>query len=457
VSVTTPGGTSTNTANDDYTYADVPTIISVVPSAGPVAGGNTVLINGADFTGTTGVTFGGLAATNVSVVNDGQLSAAAPAHAAGTVDVVVTAPGGNTANTANDDYRYAPVPTVDSLVPTGGNVAGGNTVFINGTGLTGATAVMFGSSPATNINLVDDLQISATAPAGTGTVNVSVTTPSGTNANTANDDYTYFPTPTVTGLSPDQGPEAGGNSVTITGTGFTGTTGVQFAAAAATNVVVVNDTTITADAPAHVADSVGVRVTTPGGTSASNPPGSRYTYMPPTVTGVSPNEGPEAGGTSVTITGVAFTGTSSTGVQFAAAAATNVVVVNDTTITADAPAHVAGTFNVQVTTPSGTSVINPPVTRYTYVPAPTVTAVSPNAGLTSGDTPVTLTGTNFTAGSMTATVMVGANPCSSVVVVDATTITCTTPAGTAGTVNVTVTTNGGPSADNGTDDDYTYL
>src|SRR6266511_5884992 len=58
-----------------------------------------------------------------------------------------------------------------------------------------------------------------------------------------------LPTPTVTGLNPAGGPEAGGNNVTITGTGFTGATSVVFGSSGATNVVVMNDTTITVDAP----------------------------------------------------------------------------------------------------------------------------------------------------------------------------------------------------------------
>ena len=83
--------------------------------------------------------------------------------------------------------------------------------------------------------------------------------------------------PTVTGLSPSSGPAAGGTSVTITGIGFTGATAVNFGTTAATDVVVVNDTTITADSPAGsgVAD---VTVATPVGTSA-NLDADQFTYI----------------------------------------------------------------------------------------------------------------------------------------------------------------------------------
>jgi hypothetical protein len=74
-------------------------------------------------------------------------------------------------------------------------------------------------------------------------------------------------------------------------------------------------------------------------------------------------------------------------------------------------------------------------------PALTLTGVAPDAGSAMGGTAITLTGTNFLAG---ATVSVGGNPATALVVVGATTITCTTPPGTPGTtVGVSVTTAAG--------------
>ena len=110
-----------------------------------------------------------------------------------------------------------------------------------------------------------------------------MTTPAGTSptAGTGND-YTYdavVPAPTVTALNPTHGAAAGGNTVTITGTDFTGATAVQFGANAATGVTVVNATTITATAPAGTAGTtVDVTVTTPAGTSPTAGTGNDYTY-----------------------------------------------------------------------------------------------------------------------------------------------------------------------------------
>ena len=106
-------------------------------------------------------------------------------------------------------------------------------------------------------------------------------------------------------VSPNNGSTAGGTAVTITGTNFAAGATVTFGAAAATNVVVVNSTTITATTPAGSAGAVTVTVTNPSGQSGSLASG--FTYVaPPTVSSVSPNNGPAAGGTAVTITGTNF-------------------------------------------------------------------------------------------------------------------------------------------------------
>lgn len=63
---------------------------AVFPAEGVAAGGTEVTIEGQNLTGVTGVTFGGVAATSVDVVDDSTVTCVTPAHAAGAVDVVVT-------------------------------------------------------------------------------------------------------------------------------------------------------------------------------------------------------------------------------------------------------------------------------------------------------------------------------------------------------------------------------
>lgn len=81
-----------------------------------------------------------------------------------------------------------------------------------------------------------------------------------------------------------------------------------------------------------------------------------FTYLPPlpVVSSVTPSSGPTAGGTSVVIGGSGFTG--ATAVMFGSVAATSFSVSSASAINATSPAEAAGTVNVTVTTPAGTSV-----------------------------------------------------------------------------------------------------
>jgi IPT/TIG domain/Abnormal spindle-like microcephaly-assoc'd, ASPM-SPD-2-Hydin/Fibronectin type III domain len=255
------------------------------------------------------------------------------------------------------------------------------------------------------------------------------------------------PAPTVASVSPNSGTTAGGTAVTITGANFVTGATVTFGSAAATSVVVVSGTQITATTPAGSAGAVLVTVSNPGGQSGALAGG--FTYIaPPTVTSVSPNNGPVAGGTAVTITGTNFA-TGAT-VTLGGTVATNVVVASSTTITATTPAHVAGAVTATVTNSNGLS--GNLANGFTYVAPPTVTGVSPSSGTTAGGTAVTISGTNFATG---AGVTFGSAAATNVVVVSSTTITATTPAGSAGAVAVTVTNPGSLSGSLASG--YTYV
>ncbi len=83
--------------------------------------------------------------------------------------------------------------------------------------------------------------------------------------------------PTVTGLSPAQGPQAGGTWVTISGNGLGGTTAVHFGTTNAVDFVVVSATELRAETPPHAAGTVDVVVSGLAGSSQASP-ADRYTY-----------------------------------------------------------------------------------------------------------------------------------------------------------------------------------
>jgi IPT/TIG domain len=259
--------------------------------------------------------------------------------------------------------------------------------------------------------------------------------------------------PTVSAVSPGTGPVAGGTSVTITGTGFIGTTKVVFGSTSATSYAVVSDTEITTVSPAQAtAGTHGIYVVTPSGTSA-HVAADNFTYVgtPPTVTSISPTSGPPTGGTKVTITGTNLSG--ATKVVFGSVASTSFTVVSSTDIVAVSPAQAAGAHNVNVTTPGGGSAaVAGDVFTYA-APPPTVTSISPTSGPPAGGTKVTITGTNLSGATK---VVFGSVASTSFTVVSSTDIVAVSPAQAAGAHNVRVSTPGGGTSAAVAGDVFTY-
>jgi hypothetical protein len=443
VSVTTPGGTGT--LNNAYTYVAAPTITSFTPVVGPTSGGTVVTITGTNLTGTTSVTFGGASNGSPTNVNSSTVTALTPAHAAGGVAVAVTTPGGTV--TASQLYTYLGPPVVNptGINPHEGPTAGGTTVTITGSDLTGTTNVTFGTTPGTDITNISDNEITVVDPAhAAGSVNVNVTATGGTA--TAPQQFTYVAPASLSTIVPNSGPTSGGTSVTITGSGFTGATSATFDGTPATSFSVVNDTHITAVTPAGVAGNQPVVVNNLAG--PSNALAFDYIAAPVVgANGLNPAFGPTAGGTTVTISGSDLTGT--TAVTFGGLAGTSINNISDTSISVVDPAHGAGSVPVVVTAAGGSATA---AQQFTYVATPTISALNPNAGPVGGGTVVTITGTGFAGPT---TVAFGANQATGVTVVSATTITAIAPASTTGlsTVNVSVTDVGGTSGNL----PYTYV
>jgi len=170
-----------------------------------------------------------------------------------------------------------PAPTVTSILPAAGPIEGHTNITIKGTGFVGETTATVGGVAVTDIAVVNCTTITAkTAAHSVDIVSVLVTTPTGTNG--ANTLFTYAAVPTVSSLSPATGSTYGGTAITISGTNFTGATFVTIGGIAATDVIVVSSTTITAYTYAHAAGSASVLVTTAGGTNAAN---TLFTYETP--------------------------------------------------------------------------------------------------------------------------------------------------------------------------------
>ncbi|MHC4601155.1 MAG: IPT/TIG domain-containing protein, partial [Planctomycetota bacterium] len=397
-----------------------PTIVSVTPNTIPSSGPVLLTITGTNFLAGAIVLLDNVPASAVTVLSDTLITASVdPPAGTGQVALVVRNPDGQEASTT---VTYLGGPSVTSVSPYGGPLGGGTTVTITGTGFQTGAIVLIDSVPATGVTVASPTSITCTTPATASAVQllaeILVQNPDSLTGNllaagaaVAEDrGFLYSPAPTVTSINPVNGPQAGSTSVTITGTGFHRTIAnggeadadatVTIGGAAATNVTVVNDTSITCDTPPHAAGDVDVVVTNPDAQAGTGVNLFHYNEFPD-ITSVTPNSVGLAGGTTVTIAGPAgatyFQNGATVTINGNPCTNYNYAGVPDS-LDCDVPANPQGTYDVILTNPDSQSDLWGPTSTepgVTYQPGPTVTAVVPNNGDIAGGYAVQVQGTGF--------------------------------------------------------------
>ena len=447
------GESSAVNVNSWFTYVDdngssqpLPTVTSVHTYAGPDTGGNTVDIYGAGFTGATNVAFGGVAASTFTVKSDSLIQATVPA-------------------------------------------------FQNGT----TTCDQDGSSFGTGENAANDIcqtQVEVTTPNGTstdstinplyeGAFNIAadgvIPAPPGQEAAPAATEYDYVPTPTITSISTNTGgaaslaSEEGGSVVTITGKGFNLATldwinfGNPTQAASqqqSFQFVSVTGTTIELLAPgldATTVDPKTLAVTVQSVAGLSNSANATYAGIPTvsavqTTSGPSPGSqsAPDTGGTGIEIDGTGLAN-QTLAVTFADVATPfsfgtqyNFTAASDTKLTTTTVATNPAVVDTQVCTVtdcSEASSLNNDLSDvlFLFPPGdPKINSLTPSSGPANGGTLVTITGENLgcvTSVSFGNVVAVDASNEAALLDCGTTdTVTVTAPAGTVGTMPVTLHT-----------------
>lgn len=461
VRVVNPDG-ATAALLDGFSYwlpgtvpAQPPLVGAVFPSSGWTDGGEEVLISGAGFTAGSSVWIGALPATIVKLQGTSLIRALTPSHAAGTVDVTVTSPQG-LSSTLKGGFVYFDFPPFVGVVdPSSGPTAGGATVAIHGKHFEPGAQVQIAGATLPGVTWVSTERLDVVVPPhAAGAVDVTVTNPSGLK-DTLIGGYTYAipepPTPpSVAGVSPGDGPAAGGNMLVITGDGFATGAVVKVGGVASPQVSVAGPTVLTAVAPPGPAGTLAaVSVTNPSGLSGTM--ADAYTWQtegggaPLTVSAVVPPQAPASGGIVVTVSGTGFL--PGTTVSFGTYAAQTVTFVSSTVLTVVTPAASAGLTDVVVERPDKQKFIAWNAFLFTSavpgVSTPAITSVSPGVGPISGGTPVEVHGSGFASG---ATVYFGAKASTSVTWVSPQLVVAKAPASPAGTVSITLTNTDGGSA-----------
>jgi hypothetical protein len=150
-----------------YTFEyPFPELSGITPLSGSALGGTVVTVTGSGLSGTTGVRFGNTFGSNLSIINNYQLTVVSPPNPAGTVAVYVVNPaftGGSRDSVTV--FRYdTPVPRLTGVSPSSGPMEGGTVVTLTGSGFTGTRNVSFGGKTATGLNVIDDNRLTVISP-----------------------------------------------------------------------------------------------------------------------------------------------------------------------------------------------------------------------------------------------------------------------------------------------------
>lgn len=240
----------------------------ISPNQGSISGGTNVTITGISLSGAVAVYFGSQLAT-ITANTPTMISVTNPPGNGVAYVTVIT--NGGTSNPL--PFFYIPSPIVTAINPTGGPIAGGNTVTITGFNLFTATSVSFGANTATP-TIISDSQIQVVVPAGSGagSIPVVINTVGGVASGFT---YNYVEAPTITTLTPTSGPAVGGTAVTITGTDLTTTNSVTINGVNS-SFVVNNSTTVVIITPPNAAGTYDVVVTTFAGSATA---ANAFTYV----------------------------------------------------------------------------------------------------------------------------------------------------------------------------------
>lgn len=319
---------------------------------------------------------------------------------------------------------FLPPPEVTVVSPGGGSSSGGTPVTVTGNYFRQGATVLFGGAAASYVQVQRLTQLTCITPAGPANQPVNVTVSNlGDGSGVLANGYFYDPPPMLSSVSPNEGPESGGTSVTITGRFFESGALVTFGSVPAADVIVVNSESITCKTPTGVG-TVNLSVQNPDlqvGTLTN-----AFNYHPaPDILSVDPDSGPEMGGTVVGISGTGFR----TGIQvfFGTTQCSSVTLLSLTSLSVVTPAgYGAGTVAVWVRNTDGQE--DSLASAFEYIPAPSISITAPGQGPASGGTTISILGTNFD--SPGATVRIGDKNALNANVVSATEIVCLTPSGT---------------------------
>jgi IPT/TIG domain len=417
---------------DGYTYQDPPVVSSVSPTVGFASGGLLITITGTGFIDNEeepiSVKIGGAPCLNINLVDSTTIECTTPVRSAGLKSIIITNFDGQSATLANS-FTFNAAPKVTSITPSGGALAGGTSVTIVGSGFKlNDTAISIGGFPCLPLTFNSATNLTCTTTGPSSGVKSVVATNLDTQTGSLANAFTYQAGPVISSISKDSGALAGGTNVTITGTGFLIGATVKVGANSCQGNGYLGATSYFCSTPAGAAGTVDIQFINPDGQEFTL--SSAYTYRPaPVITSVTPNVLPVTLGGEITIAGSNFVAGATVKLGTTPCPVSS---LTSTSITCDAPLVAeAAVLSVYVTNPD--EQMGNKTNALTYRAAPTISAISPEEGPTTGGTEITITGTGFMEDPV---VTIGGLSCLNIQFISATSVKCNVPAGTSGSKTI---------------------
>eukprot|EP00698_Gefionella_okellyi_P011631 TRINITY_DN3077_c0_g1_i1.p1 TRINITY_DN3077_c0_g1~~TRINITY_DN3077_c0_g1_i1.p1 ORF type:complete len:2771 (+),score=647.15 TRINITY_DN3077_c0_g1_i1:106-8418(+) len=389
------------TVGTSFTYRPQGTISSVTPSSFRAAGSSTVTIlaagsqigTGSDI---TSVTLNGVPVTSIGAQTTSSVTVVSAAGS-GTGNVVTLSTEWG-ASLAFASITYNPIGTITTAVPAMCPAAGGLTVTIL------ASSAIGSGSDVTQVSLVGvvatigsqtSTQVVVTcAAASSGTGSIVVQSVAFAQASLASS-FTYNPVGTITGATPNNIPAAGGATVTIAASTAIGSgsdiTGVTLCGTAVGSIVAQTATSVTVQAAARAAIA-GCSIVVTSTHFGVATLGAAFTYNPAgTLSSVTPNNVPVAGGSTVTVLASSQIGDGSdiTAVTLCGSSATvGAQTTSSVTVVAAAGSAASGCAVVVTSYHFGVATLP---TAFTYNPVGVISSLTPSHGRHDGGNTVTVT------------------------------------------------------------------
>lgn len=448
VRVTLASG-ATGLLTKGFTYvapqAPAPQLAKVLPSKALTVGGTALLVEGQAFQATP-LLFVGWVPVEAKFIDVTALGAMSPALPAGSADVAVTNPDGQSVLLAaalqiGDKNAATQAPALVSANPLAGSVGGGTAVTLQGAGFDKGAVLLWGGKHVANLTIESANKATLVTPAhAAGTVDAVLINPDGQTAALPNAFAYMYDMPAVYSIDPASGPVGGGNTIAISGYGFEAGMAVSIGTKPCDKVQVTDGGAATCTVPAGDGPgSVAVTVTNAKGLKGLLPKG--YTYALPggkaEIAAVLPASGPPSGGIPIVVKGKNLP--AGVEVWFGTAKAEPIAVPSGEVATVTLPAGKPGPVDVSLQFKGELLVTAKGAFTYDEPQPAAVSKISPATGPTAGGITVVIEGSNF-PGSPTVTL---GGQKAQVVAAAATAIVLVLPAGKAGPADVLIEGTGG--------------